>query len=284
MPGIEEAIAELLTAPLEDFVAERKRLVAELRAAGDKAGAAELAKYPKPSAPAWALNAVARTQPAAVRAWIDAAEALRAATAAPGPGLRDAMAAHRRETSALLDVVRRTARPNGKPLTAPMLERVRTLLSEATADAAAAEALRSATVTEHARNVPGTFLARERKDARKGAVPDLAAPAAEPAVGEDAAAAAERAAAERAAAEARAELEREVGAAYAAVSSAREELAEREKSASAAAERLEEARRTLHRTESEARAAEDAARDARDAVTEAEQAAQALVEQLRRAG
>ena len=259
MPGIEEAIAELLAAPLEDFVAERKRLVAELRAAGDREGAAELAKHPKPSAPAWALNAVARTQPDAVRAWLGAADALRAATAAPGPGLRDAMAAHREATVALLGVVRRTARPNGKPLNEPMLERVRALLSAATADPSAADALRRAVVSE---------------GARKGTVPDLAAPA--PEAVDDAA--------DRVAAEARAELERQVGAAYAAVSTAREELAEREQASGAATERLEEARRTLHRRESEARAAEDAARDARDAVTEAEQAAQVLVEQLRRAG
>jgi hypothetical protein len=262
--GIEEAIAELLAVPLDAFVAERKRLAAELRAAGDREGAAELAKYPKPSAPAWALNDVARTQPGAVRAWLDAAEALRAATAAPGPGLRDAMAAHRRETSALLDVVRRTARPNGKPLTGPMLERVRALLSDATADPAAADALRTATLSEGARSVPGTFLA-----------PSSDAPEPEPERDD---------AAERAAAEARAELERQVGAAYAAVSAANEELAERKAAAGAAAERLEEAQRTLHRRESEARAAEDAARDARDAVTEAEDAAKALVEQLRRAG
>jgi hypothetical protein len=265
VPGIEEAIAELLAAPLKAFVAERKRLAAELRAAGDREGAAELAKYPKPSAPAWALNDVARTQPGAIGAWLDAAEALRAATAAPGPGLRDAMAAHRRETSALLDVVRRTARPNGKPLTGPMLERVRALLAEATADPAAADALRSATLSEGARKGTAPVLARS-SDAPE---PD------EPARDD---------AAERAAAEARAELERQVGAAYAAVSAANEELAERKAAASAAAERLEEAQRTLHRRESEARAAEDAARDARDAVTEAEDAAKALVEQLRRAG
>jgi hypothetical protein len=266
VPGIEEAIAELLAAPLEVFVAERKRLAAELRAAGDREGAAELAKYPKPSAPAWALNDVARTQPGAVRAWLDAAEALRAATAAPGPGLRDAMAAHRRQTSALLDVVRRTARPNGKPLTGPMLERVRALLADATADPGAADALRTATLSEGARTGSDPFLARPCDAPHEPDEPPR----------DDAA--------ERAAAEARAELERQVGAAYAAVSTATEELAERKAAASAAAERLEEAQRTLHRRESEARAAEDAARDARDAVTEAEDAAKALVEQLRRAG
>src|SRR4051812_648215 len=95
VPGIEEPIAELLAAPLGDFVAERKRLGAERGAGGDKAGAAERAKPPKPPAPAGALNAVAGTQPAAVRAGLDTGGALRAAPAAPGPGLRDAMAAHR---------------------------------------------------------------------------------------------------------------------------------------------------------------------------------------------
>src|SRR5215208_1121033 len=45
------AVRRLLAVPLEDFVAERKRLAKELRDGGDREGAAELAKLPKPSAP-----------------------------------------------------------------------------------------------------------------------------------------------------------------------------------------------------------------------------------------
>jgi hypothetical protein len=44
----------LYAAPLESFIAERTRLVAELRKAGDKAGAARLVKAAKPTPTPWA--------------------------------------------------------------------------------------------------------------------------------------------------------------------------------------------------------------------------------------
>jgi hypothetical protein len=50
------AVAELYHAPLDAFVAERKRLAKELGAAGDKSGAAMLAKLTRPSVSAWATN------------------------------------------------------------------------------------------------------------------------------------------------------------------------------------------------------------------------------------
>ncbi len=67
-------------------MAERTRLAKELRKAGDRAGAAELAKLPKPTPPAWALNHFAREQPEAMGAWLDVAAALRDESAAPGSG------------------------------------------------------------------------------------------------------------------------------------------------------------------------------------------------------
>lgn len=50
------AVAELYRAPHDAFVAERKRLAKELGAAGDKSGAAMLAKLTRPSVSAWATN------------------------------------------------------------------------------------------------------------------------------------------------------------------------------------------------------------------------------------
>lgn len=52
----EEAVAELFRGPHDTFVAERKRLAAELKASGDKAGAATLAKLSRPPSSAWAVN------------------------------------------------------------------------------------------------------------------------------------------------------------------------------------------------------------------------------------
>ena len=141
-------VDRLFAVPLEDFVAERKQVAKELRDAGDREAAAEVAKLPKPTPPAWALNQLAREEPDAIGAWLDAAEELRDVSADPGAGLREAMAAHRDATRTLLAVVRDRARPGGKPLSDPMLERVRALLQAATVDAAVGEALRAGRVVE----------------------------------------------------------------------------------------------------------------------------------------
>jgi hypothetical protein len=55
-PAYDDAVAALHRAPFDDFVAERKRLAAELKASGDTAGAARLSKYARPTISAWAVN------------------------------------------------------------------------------------------------------------------------------------------------------------------------------------------------------------------------------------
>lgn len=50
------ALDELYQAPHGSFVEERKRLAAELKAAGDKSGAATLAKRTRPTISAWVVN------------------------------------------------------------------------------------------------------------------------------------------------------------------------------------------------------------------------------------
>jgi hypothetical protein len=52
----EQAVSELYRAPHESFVTERRRLIGELKADGDKSGAARLAKLGRPSISAWAVN------------------------------------------------------------------------------------------------------------------------------------------------------------------------------------------------------------------------------------
>ena len=56
MAAYERALQHLYQTPLPDFVAQRKRLAAELRAAGDAAGATQLAKSRRPTLSAWAVN------------------------------------------------------------------------------------------------------------------------------------------------------------------------------------------------------------------------------------
>ena len=73
-------------------------------------------------------------------AWLDVAAALRDESAAPGSGLREAMAAHRdadRRSSSR--PCRDLARPNGRALSEPMVERVRALSRWPLTDAPSAD-------------------------------------------------------------------------------------------------------------------------------------------------
>jgi chromosome segregation ATPase len=301
------AVDRLHAVPLEEFVAERKRLAKELRAAGDREAATDVAKLPKPSAPAWALNHLAREQPDVVGDWLDAAEALREASADPRAtgrdALRAAIATHRDATRQVLAAARDGVRPNGRKLSEPMLERVRELLQAATVDPDEAELLRAGRIVERDEGAEET-PASKRAEADEAVRPrrDETEPAARKRAGKDRAErereapereaddraerereAKERAAREREAAE-RAELERLVAAAEERTAELREAVGERERAAATAEERLDEARRALHRSESEAEAARDAVADARDAADDAVRELEALTAELRKAG
>jgi hypothetical protein len=71
----EEALDELYGASLADFVAERKRLAKEL----DREDAAAFAKVRKPTAAAWTLNQLARSERRDVDLLLDAGHRLRQA-------------------------------------------------------------------------------------------------------------------------------------------------------------------------------------------------------------
>ena len=277
-------------------MAERKQLAKELRAGGDREAAAEVAKLPKPTPPAWALNQLAREETDAVGAWLEAAAALREATANPGPGLRDAMAEHRDATRRLLATARDRARPSGRPLSEPMLDRVRVLLQAATAEPEQAEALRRGAIVEGGAEaelpeVEETAPDKPRgRGARSGGARPSAAERSRGAGTAKASAAERRAAKEREAerkenerAERLAELERHVKAAEDDLARLRAEAGERDAAVGDADERLADAQRTLHRTESEAAAAHDAADEARAAVGTAERELRQLTRQLRNA-
>jgi hypothetical protein len=62
-PALEEARATLYAAPLEEFVALRGRLVADLRARGEKELAKSVLALRKPNVPAWGLNQLVRQKP-----------------------------------------------------------------------------------------------------------------------------------------------------------------------------------------------------------------------------
>ena len=272
-----DPVRHLYAVPLEEFVEERKKAAKALRDAGEKDRAAELAKLPKPTAPAWSLNAFARERPDVIAAWADVADALREASAAPGPGLREAMAAHREATTRLVGLVRDESRPGGKPLSGPMLDRVRALLQEATADPDRAARLRDGLVVEGGA-VDGAEPEPEATPPRRRRAAGSAGAEAEH---DEAEAKAARERAAREAAARRAELEGSARDAAARAERLRGAAADRAHAAAEATERLEDARRALLRTESEAEAAEQAAQEAREAAADAAREAEVLSAQLR---
>jgi hypothetical protein len=266
MTDMREAADHLQAVPLEDFVAERKRLAKELRDGGDRVAAAALAKLPKPSPPAWALNQLARANPELVAGWIATAEALRDASANAGKGggdaLRSAMTAHREATRGVLTAARDRTRPNGRELSEPMLDRVRDLLQLATLDPEESDRLRAGVIVEGGEDEIALPEPPEREEERPR--PQRQSPAQDRAAERRAEREREREAA------ARAELEQLVARAGERLEELRATVAECTAAAANADERVEEARRTLHRSESEAGAAHEAVGEAADAAEQAE--------------
>lgn len=102
MSAYDDAVVELYQAPHGSFVAERKRLAAELKAAGDKTGAARFAKLGRPTISAWAVNQLWWHARDAFETLFETAAKLRkGGLAASGPH-RDAIATLRAPSARLL--------------------------------------------------------------------------------------------------------------------------------------------------------------------------------------
>jgi hypothetical protein len=138
---------ELYGVPPDEFTAARNALAKELKASGDKDGAAEVAKLRRPSVGAWALNQVARSQPKLIEAALDAGSRLRAASdaAAEGDasGLRDATAAER----AAAQAVAKAARPHLGARADALVPALLSTLRVAALDGDVAEGLRDGMLT-----------------------------------------------------------------------------------------------------------------------------------------
>jgi hypothetical protein len=88
------AVEALYRGPLDTFVAERKRLAGELKAARDKESAARLSKLGRPSISAWAVNQLWWHEREAFERLFASAERLK-------QGKRDAASTHREALAAL---------------------------------------------------------------------------------------------------------------------------------------------------------------------------------------
>jgi hypothetical protein len=143
---LDEALDELYGAPLDEFVAERKRLAQKL--GGEEAK--ELTKLKKPNVAAWVLNQIARRERRDVDLLLDAGHRLRQAQAGVlRGGEKESFEDARRKEA---DVVKRLTKA------AERLLRDARGTASASALAQISESLRAAAVTEEGREV----LARGR--------------------------------------------------------------------------------------------------------------------------
>jgi hypothetical protein len=118
----DDALAALYRAPLDEFVAERKRLALELTRAGDKSSAALLSKNPRPSVSAWVVNQL----------WHEAREEfdeLFASGARVRSGQLGEAATHREATNQLVSRAAKLLQATGHSSTEATLRKVRATLS-----------------------------------------------------------------------------------------------------------------------------------------------------------
>src|SRR4051794_36382292 len=259
----DDAIDRLYGLPLDEFVPERDALAKRLRAAGDRAGADEVKKLPKPTRAAWAVNRLARDQPADVKALVSAGKALARAQkdllsgADPGE-LRDAAAEARGAVDRLVAAA---------DATGATADKVRSTLHAATVDPEVRDAVAAGRLVRErsaagfggldalAASLPARRGARAASSAGGGgkrgsdAGARTAAPAAPERDAKAEAAERRRRDALRRAKEAEAEAEGELAAAERALAQMEAALASRRGDVDSARVRLSEARRRRERAE-----------------------------------
>ena len=118
----EKAVAALYQAAPEAFVAERHRLAAELKAAGDKPAAAKLAKLARPALSAWAVNQLWWHAQSDFEQLFSAAKQWRA-------GKLSASATHRQLMAKLTARAQALLSESGHPANDAMLRRIAMTLS-----------------------------------------------------------------------------------------------------------------------------------------------------------
>ena len=151
----EERIAGLYGLPLDRFTPERNALAAALRSEGDAAAAAEVKALRKPTAAAWAVNQLVRSEPELVEALLGAGGELRQAhrRAATGHGAEQLRAAAEAERAAVEQLMARAPIVLGRVLGATMADSLRNSLHAASSDDEARERVRTGTLETELRPV-----------------------------------------------------------------------------------------------------------------------------------
>lgn len=119
---------QLFAAPLKTFVAERKRLADQLKAAGEPQAAKELAKTPRPTVSAWIVNQLARRDGPLLRDLARLTDRLRGAQGqtarASDESPSELLAAHREAIKRLRGRAEEILRASGQAVRPQILERV----------------------------------------------------------------------------------------------------------------------------------------------------------------
>jgi hypothetical protein len=276
---IETAFDELYAVDPADFMATRKQLVADLRAAGDAGAAKELGAARRPTNAAWALNQLARRHGDLVEQFLEQSRALREAQDQAVSGRPDELrSATRAQRDALAAVTQAANTVLGKGMTEAYRSQIAATLQAASVDDATADVLRQGRVTREVSGATGF------PDAGGFSLADVA---------ETSAAKGTRSRLPRAresddskalesgdakASEQRARAEAQLESAEASLRNAEDEVASAEESVTAADERVETLREELERARQGARAATEAVNDARRAARDTAK----LVERARR--
>lgn len=140
---LEAALDELYGVDASEFVPVRKRLAGELRSSGDAAAAKTLLAARRPTTAAWALNQLARREPARVDAFLECSQDLEAAQLGELEGGRDAIrTATRAQRDALAAVTDAALAALGDRATEAYRSQIQATLQAAGADPSVGEQLR----------------------------------------------------------------------------------------------------------------------------------------------
>lgn len=100
-PETDDDIGPLFSVRPADFVGERNATVKKLKAAGRRDDAATVEKLPRPTLSVWAVNQIARQEPALVRRLADATAGLQGGNRGVASSYAEVLAAHRDVLKAL---------------------------------------------------------------------------------------------------------------------------------------------------------------------------------------
>jgi hypothetical protein len=261
---LERALDKLYAVDPADFMATRKQLVAELRAAGDAGAAKELGAARRPTNAAWALNQLARRHGDLVDRFLEQSAALREAQDQAVSGRPDELrSATRAQRDALAAITQAANAVLGKGMTETYRSQIAATLQAASVDDATADVLRRGRVIREVSGATGF------PDAGGFSLADVAETTAAkgtrsrlPRARESADTKA-RESGDAKVSEQRARAEAELASAEESQRDAEGAVTSTEESATAANARVETLRDELERARFEARAATEAVNDAR---------------------